>query len=297
MSGRRPGALSWFRPPLRLLGMRRYPMLAVCAVLALAACKTEIVGFSDADVIVLRMDVTGGIAGVDYTFELQDDGAVLGIRCARVCDFLPGDTLGRLTPAQRLAVKAAVAASGLDEAGGTVDFGTECCDQFTYRVTYTSGTVVRSFSGSSEALPGSLRELVRTLHLLYLDTPPLIVSESAGLDGFSLDPVDILAARVSAGVLEVDVTYGGGCAAHDLDAVAWTGWMESNPVQVGLAVTHDARGDPCDALVRRTLRFDLEPLRDAYVAAYGAGNATLILRVEAGSGAPGGTPTTVTYSF
>lgn len=272
-------------------------LLAVMALLAVGACTTEITGLADGQAIVVRVDVTGGIAAADYAFELQDEGAILGIRCGNLCDFQPGDTLGRLTPAQWDAVKAGVVASGLPDSGRPVNFGTECCDQFTYRVIYTSGAVVRSFTGSSEALPEPLRKLVRTLHLAYLDTPPLIVAQTTGLSGFSLDPLGILDARVNAGILEVDVTYGGGCGNHDLDAVAYTGWMESNPVQIGVAVTHDARGDVCKAAIQRTLRFDLEPLKDAYLGAYGPGAATLVLRLEPGAGAPGDAPRQVTYSF
>lgn len=276
--------------------MRVFAKLAVLAALTLGACETEVTGLSDGEAMVLRVDVSGGIAGADYTFEFQDDGAILGIRCVHLCDFLPGDTLGHLTPAQRDAVKADVVASGLPDSGRPVDFGTECCDQFTYRVIYTSGAVVRSFTGSSQALPEPLRKLVRTLHLAYLDTPPLIVSQAAGLDGFSRDAVEILDARVDAGILEMDVSYGGGCAEHHLDAVAHTGWMESNPVQVGVALAHDARGDSCKALVQRTLRFDLEPLREAYASAYGGGSATLLLNL-APAGGPAGGGRQVAFSF
>lgn len=277
--------------------MRVSASLAVLVVLGLGACGTEITGLSDGETIVVRVDVSGGIAAADYTFELQDDGAILGIRCTNLCDFQPGDTLSRLTPAQRDAVKESVVTSGLPTSGRPTNFGTECCDQFTYRVIYTSGAVVRSFTGSSEAFPEPLRKLVRTLHLAYLDTPPLIVSQTTGLDGFSRDALGILDARVDAGILEVDVTYGGGCADHHLDAVAYTGWMESNPVQVGVALAHDARGDNCKAAIQRTLRFDLEPLREAYAAAYGEGNATLVLNLAPAEGAPGGGARQVTFNF
>lgn len=45
--------------------------------------------------------------------------------------------------------------------------------------------------------------------------------------------------------------------------------MESNPVQVRLVLSHDARDELCDAAFGRTLRFDLRPIREAYVRAYG----------------------------
>lgn len=277
--------------------MRVFASLAVLTAVGLGACGTEITGLSDGETMVLRVDVAGGIAVADYAFEVQDDGAIVGIQCTSLCDFRPGDTLSHLTPAQRDAVKAGVVASGLPDSGRPVNFGTECCDQFTYRVIYTSGSVVRSFTGSSEALPDPLRKLVRTLHLAYLDTPPLIVSQTEGLAGFARDAVEILDARVDAGILELDVTYGGGCAEHHLDAVAHTGWMESNPVQVGVALAHDARGDTCKALVQGRLRFDLEPLREAYAAAYGQGSATLILNIAPAAGAPSGGGRQVAFDF
>jgi hypothetical protein len=275
--------------------MRTIPFLAVLALLA--ACDVEITGLSDGEAMVLRVDVSGGIAAADYTFQVEDDGSVLGLRCVNMCDFVPGDTVARLTPAQRNAVRAEVVASGLPTAGRPVDFGTECCDQFTYRVIYTSGAAVRSFTGGVASFPEPLRRLVRMLHLLYLETPPLIVSQTKGLEGFTLDPLVIRDARVVAGILEVDVTFGGGCGQHDLDAVAYTTWMESDPVEVGVAVTHDPHGDSCEAAVQRTLLFDLEPLKDAYTDAYGTGNADLVLRVEPGAGAPGDAPRLLTYSF
>jgi len=274
--------------------MRIGTALTLTALLAGNACDTEVTGLSDGEPITVRVTVTGGIAAADYTFELQDDGVVLGIRCVNLCTFLPGDTLVRLTPAQRSAVKSTVVESGLHDAGRPVNFGTECCDQFTYKVTYTSGTVVRSFTGGVESMPEPLGKLVRALQLVYLGTPPLIVAQTTGLEGFSLDPLGLLDARVDGGVLEVDVSFSGGCGIHDVDAVAHTGWMESNPVQVGVALTHEDHDDACDAIVEQTLRFDLEPLKDAYTDVYGVGPSTLLLNVGPGSGGAG---RQVTYSL
>jgi hypothetical protein len=127
--------------------------------------------------------------------------------------------------------------------------------------------------------------------------PPLIVAQDTGLEGFDRDAITVRGAHEEFGILYVEIQYGGGCAHHDVDAVAYTGWMESNPVQVGVALAHDAHDDMCDALVTRTLRFDLLPLRDAYADAYGPGNATLILRLQAADTAPAGPALQVTYHF
>ena len=258
-----------------------------------AACDSGPLG-PDADgSLPLRVTVTGGIAAADYTYAV-DGRAVVGVECRRLCTFAAGDTLLLMTPAQQGALAEAVTRSGLGAAASPADFGTQCCDQFMYRVTWSSGRHARTFTGSDGTLPEAFRELVRALQLLRQGIPPLVVSQTNGLSGFGADPLQIQGARAEGSVLLVDVSYGGGCAPHDLDAVAWTGWMESHPVQVGLAVAHDAHGDACKALVRRSLRFDLEPLRKAYQQAYGAAPATLVLRVQA---AGGGETRSVSFSF
>lgn len=126
------------------------------------------------------------------------------------------------------------------------------------------------------------------------DTSAVIMAQDSGIQGFGTDPLVVDDVRIDGDLLAVDVRYGGGCRTHEIDAVVWTGWMESNPVQVGIALTHRGNGDPCKALVIRSLRFALDPLRKAYQDAYGAGPATVVLRIDA---AGGGQQRTVSYSF
>lgn len=263
--------------------MRRAPealALVLCAAVSACDGAPTAPGAEDERIDV---EVGGGIAAAEYAYRLEG-GAVTGVACARLCDFRPGDTLLVLTPAQQGAVAAAVDASGLPSWTGPEDSGTQCCDQFHYRVTWSSGGRVRRFGGTEGLLPPALGDLVRTLQLLRRGVPPLALSQAHGLDGYRSDALQLHDARIDGGLLAVDVGWSGGCARHDVDAVAWTGWMESHPVQVGVALAHDAHGDACKALVRRTLVFDLEPLRRAYRDAYGSGGATLVLRVGPASG-------------
>lgn len=273
---------------------RARTLLLAFALAATAGCDTGFAAPDDEGTAVVRVRVTGGIAAADYTYELSSGGDVTGVACVSLCDFAAGDTLYHLSPAQREAFLEAVERSGLPTAGDARDYGTDCCDQFTYEVRYTSGREARTFSGGMENFPDPLKELVTTLQRFYQGVPPVILRQASGLAGFRADPVELTGARADGGFLVLDVRYGGGCAVHDLDAVAWTGWMESHPVQVGVALAHDAHGDACKALVGRTLRFDLEPLRRAYAEAYGPGPATLVLRVEV-AGASGAIP--VSFSF
>jgi hypothetical protein len=268
--------------------------LTLAALLETAAgCDPGLVGPGLAEGARLRVHVTGGLAVADYTYEVAGR-AVVGVECRSLCQFASGDTLLALTPAVLVMLDEEVQAAGLDDLSKDADYGTECCDQRTYEITWTSGDAKRTLVGSDGTLPEKVRELVRVLELLRRSIAPVIVSQTGSLVGHPADLLQIVSARVEGGVLDVEVRYGGGCAAHDVDAVAWTEWMESNPVQVGVALTHDAHGDACKALVTRSLHFDLDPLRRAYQRTYGTGSSTMNLRVEAASG---GSTLLVPYSF
>lgn len=268
--------------------------LLVAALLGSAGCDFEFLGPAPSDRAVVRMEVTGGVAGVEYAYQVDSEGEVTGAACVSGCAFSAGDTLQHLTPAQRVAFLEAVHRSGLPTAGRPVDYETECCDRFTYRVIYTSGREVRSFSGGIENFPAPLQRLVETLLRLYQGVPPVVLRQATGLQGFAGHDLALDTVWVEDGVLAAAVRYGGGCDEHDLDAVAWTGWMESAPVRLGVALAHDHRGDTCKALIARTLRFDLTPVAVAYAEAYGHGASTVLLRIQAGGTGP---VHEVAYSF
>lgn len=277
------------------------PSLAL-AVLSLgvlaSACSLEINGPEPVDHAMVKVAVTGGLAGVDYAYQVDTEGDVTGLRCTAGCAFQADEVLLHLTPAQRQAVLDAINESGLPTAGRPADFGAECCDEFDYLVIYSSGLEVRSFRGSPSVFPAPLQDLVRTLQLLYEGTAPVVLSQFDGLDGFARDGLEIADARVVDGILEMDVSFGGGCTDHDLDAVVWTDWhLEPTPDEVGVALAHDGGDDMCDALVQQTVRYDLDPLGDLYRGVFGSGSGSLVLLVEPAAGAPSGQPRRVTFSF
>jgi hypothetical protein len=104
-------------------------------------------------------------------------------------------------------------------------------------------------------------------------------------------------ARIDGDTLHLRVTHGGGCARHGYALIAWNGWLESNPVQVGVLLAHDARGDACEALLFPDLRFDLEPLRSAWLRDYGGEHGTLVLRFTDPLNPAGPPLGTLTWSF
>jgi hypothetical protein len=71
------------------------------------------------------------------------------------------------------------------------------------------------------------------------------------------DPFQVEAVRLAHDQLEVEVSYGGGCRGHRFRLV-WTGApTRSDPPHASFRLLHDAGGDPCKAIVRETLHFDL----------------------------------------
>lgn len=96
------------------------------------------------------------------------------------------------------------------------------------------------------------------------------------------DPFEVDGVSITGDVLTVDVGYGGGCEDHDF-VVCWPepAFMESDPVQARLELYHDAHDDTCDAFLTEARTFDLTPLRDAWIDAYGGPSGTIVVHVGA----------------
>jgi hypothetical protein len=80
-------------------------------------------------------------------------------------------------------------------------------------------------------------------------------------------------------MLVLQVEYGGGCREHRFALHLDGFFRESNPVQTGAVVSHDAQGDACRALVRETLTFDLTPLKQLWQRSYQQRAGTIQLGV------------------
>lgn len=86
-----------------------------------------------------------------------------------------------------------------------------------------------------------------TVRLLTIAAPP----KTKG------DPFNVDSAKIVGDQLHIDVSYSGGCARHDFE-LYWDGsYDKSQPPRANLMLIHDANDDPCDAIIRETIRFDL----------------------------------------
>jgi len=256
------------------------------AVAIMAACLAGCEGLTaplPAEDFNVKVEVSGGFAGVSFSFEVSgQDGVVRGLSCESVCDFVAGEILATLSTAQVQRTGEELRAAGILVLDG-IDFGTQCCDQFSYVITYEDGERTSTVRGDSGTLPPLLLRAIDTLLGMVDGRLPIIVALEADPDAFPNDPLFVDDAQVVGQALEASVSFGGGCASHEIDLVAFGGWLESFPVQVNVFLSHEDNDDPCDAQLSETRSFDLMPLAEAYRSVYGPGDpgeTVVVLRLQ-----------------
>jgi hypothetical protein len=97
---------------------------------------------------------------------------------------------------------------------------------------------------------------------------------------WTVDAYTIQKVAIEGDRLAITVRHGGGCRTHDFHLVTSRLFMESNPVQSDLLLTHDGHGDLCRALITAELVFDLGPLKRTYQHVYPNAPGPIILRLR-----------------
>jgi len=97
--------------------------------------------------------------------------------------------------------------------------------------------------------------------VLITSSPPTAFPD----DSYELDSIEI-----DGDVANLYVHYSGGCTVHDFELIMTpAAFLESNPVQADLYLSHESHNDPCDAWLGGVLSFDLRPVAHLYELAYG----------------------------
>ena len=120
----------------------------------------------------IELSVSGGIAGVSWSYTLDGPvGAVVGGECVRgpACDWDPGQILARFSAEKLRPLAVRFVESGFPGLERT-DYGTQCCDQFTYVLTYRDADADRTVRGSDGTLPAAVLELVRAVRTFVEET-------------------------------------------------------------------------------------------------------------------------------
>ena len=97
---------------------------------------------------------------------------------------------------------------------------------------------------------------------------------------FGTDEYALNSATITDDTLNISVSYGGGCEAHQLTFVVSDTFLESFPVQLHTSLAHNANGDGCEAWLTDNYRFDLTPIKKMYQKAYRQEAGTIILRLK-----------------
>ena len=192
----------------------------------------------------VRIHVSGGLAGAEYVVVLDGSTRTLvGESCGSLCDFSEGQVLQSLSTEQVKHVWNLFQEANVQAFDGE-DFGDQCCDMFYWEVEYSDLDGQSVFRGTESVFPPRLNSAVGTVLGMAFGTVPIVVNFDTDPGSWPGDPFQIQTAEVSGQALQLQLSYGGGCRTHDVQAVAWGGWMESSPVQVRLFLSHEDFDDP-----------------------------------------------------
>lgn len=84
--------------------------------------------------------------------------------------------------------------------------------------------------------------------------------------GIPSDPFAIKNLTIEGNSLFVDVQYGGGCEQHDFELLWGGSFKESGVAQADLYLVHDSNGDSCEALISKSVVFDLSNVDQKYIS-------------------------------
>ena len=119
---------------------------------------------------------------------------------------------------------------------------------------------------------------------------PLAFSGTAdAAEEWGADPFELTAAAIAGDTLAVTVSYSGGCRDHQFTLVASASFLESLPVQLEVALAHNAKNDPCKAWLTEDHLFNLVPVKERFQDQYRE-SGRIVLLLE-------GAPDELLYEF
>lgn len=130
-----------------------------------------------------------------------------------------------------------------------------------------NSTILRSWA--TLAITLALSGCDHAINARLIGTDPVEISDVAPTD-LKNDSFSITRATIENASLYIVVASGGGCREHEYALMMTPAtFMESFPVQANIYLRHDAKDDPCDAIVTDSVVFDLRPIVTLYQQMYG----------------------------
>ena len=112
-----------------------------------------------------------------------------------------------------------------------------------------------------------------------VDCGKVILANGTNPDNLIMDSYTINKAEFNADTLNIKVSYNGGCKEHEFCLVAWNYFLESQPVQAYLFLSHNSNSDFCEARISSELSIDMTPLKQEFFNKYGVKSDSIIVRV------------------
>jgi len=135
-------------------------MTLALTLFLVAGCGSP-TGPDSGDTVEIMLAVSGGIAGIDWQLTVNGaEGRIVGDRCAGQpgCDWTAGDILATFDATDLIGLATEFTRRGFFD--GPADFGTECCDQFDYVLSYRDDDEDRTVTGSDARIPQNIRDLI-----------------------------------------------------------------------------------------------------------------------------------------
>jgi len=104
------------------------------------------------------------------------------------------------------------------------------------------------------------------------------------------DPYKIINIGLEVDILEINVSYSGGCEEHEFSLFGSSSFKENSLVQIEVILSHNDNDDPCDGVCTEKLAFDLSPLKEKWQEAYHQNSGTIVIWLE-------GVEESISYEF
>ncbi len=108
----------------------------------------------------------------------------------------------------------------------------------------------------------------------------IVDTDTDATDKWGKDAFELNEAAITGDTLAVTVSFSGGCRDHQFTLVASGAFMESDPVQLNVALAHNANDDSCEAWITEGYLFDLAPIKALYQKAYRQDSGVIVLQLK-----------------
>jgi hypothetical protein len=96
-------------------------------------------------------------------------------------------------------------------------------------------------------------------------------------DSLTGDPYHLMRWHLEGDILQLRVGYAGCQPDHPFTLLMAGGFLDGMFTRVNLVLLHDDLGEMCEVYFEHTLRFDLDPIRQAHIEAFGQPGVVILM--------------------